>query len=63
MKYLNFNHDVIGVQIYDIFEKEFPDLGLIQVHNSESNQRVWIDTSNKKTILFALYLGSLISGT
>ena len=48
MKYLNFNHDVIGVQIYDIFEKEFPDLGLIQVHNSESNQRVWIDTSNKK---------------
>jgi uncharacterized protein (DUF58 family) len=48
MKYLNFNHDVIGVQIYDIFEKEFPDLGLIQVHNSETNQRVWIDTSNKK---------------
>ena len=48
MKYLNFNHDVIGVQIYDIFEKEFPDLGLIQVHNSESNQKVWIDTSNKK---------------
>ena len=48
MKYLNFNHDVIGVQIYDMFEKEFPDLGLIQVHNSESNERLWIDTSNEK---------------
>ena len=48
MKYLNFNHDVIGIQIYDLFEKEFPDLGLIKVHNSESNERVWIDTSNEK---------------
>ena len=48
MKYLNFNHDVIGVQIYDMFEKEFPDLGLIQVHNSESNERIWIDTSNEE---------------
>ena len=48
MKYLNFNHDVIGIQIYDLFEKEFPDLGLIKVHNSESNERVWIDTSNEQ---------------
>jgi|TARA_Y100000385_G_scaffold145927_1_gene151592 uncharacterized protein (DUF58 family) len=48
MKYLNFNHDVIGLQIYDLFEKEFPDLGLIKVHNSESNERIWIDTSNEK---------------
>ncbi len=46
MKYLNFNHDVIGVQIYDMFEKDFPDLGLIQVHNSESNEKAWIDTSS-----------------
>ena len=51
MKYLNFNHDVIGIQIYDLFEKEFPDLGLIKVHNSESNERVWIDTSNEKVRL------------
>ena len=48
MKYLNFNHDVVGIQIYDLFEKEFPNLGLIKVHNSESNERVWIDTSNEK---------------
>ena len=51
MKYLNFNHDVIGIQIYDLFEKEFPDLGLMKVHNSESNERVWIDTSNEKVLL------------
>ena len=48
MKYLNFNHDVIGIQIYDIFEKEFPNLGLINVHNSESNEKVWIDTSSDR---------------
>ena len=51
MKYLNFNHDVVGIQIYDLFEKEFPNLGLIKVHNSESNERVWIDTSNEKVRL------------
>ena len=51
MKYLNFNHDVIGIQIYDHFEKEFPDLGLMKVHDSESNERVWIDTSNEKVRL------------
>ncbi len=48
MKYLNFNHDAIGIQIYDIFEKEFTNLGLIKVHNSESNEKIWIDTSSDR---------------
>ena len=48
MKHLNFKHDLIGIQIYDLFEKEFPNLGLVEVHDSESGEKVWIDTSNKK---------------
>ena len=51
MKHLNFKHDLIGIQIYDLFEKEFPNLGLVEVHDSESGEKVWIDTSNKKTRL------------
>lgn len=51
IKHLNFKHDLIGIQIYDLFEKEFPNLGLVEVHDSESGEKVWIDTSNKKTRL------------
>ena len=51
VKHLNFKHDLIGIQIYDLFEKEFPNLGLVEVHDSESGEKVWIDTSNKKTRL------------
>ena len=48
LKYLNFKHDLIGIQIYDSFEEEFPNLGLVEVHDSESDEKVWIDTSRKK---------------
>ena len=51
IKHLNFKHDLIGIQIYDLFEKEFPNLGLVEVHDSESGEKVWIDTSKKKTRL------------
>ena len=42
IKHLNFKHDLIGIQIYDLFEKEFPNLGLVEVHDSESGEKVWI---------------------
>ena len=48
LKHLNFKHDLIGIQIYDFFEEEFPNLGLVEVHDSESGEKVWIDTSNRK---------------
>ena len=38
-----FNFLLESTKDFDLFEKEFPDLGLIKVHNSESNERVWID--------------------
>lgn len=30
-------------------ESELPNLGLVLMKDAESNQSVWIDTSNKKT--------------
>ena len=48
LKHLNFKHDLIGIQIYDFFEEKFPNLGLVEVHDSESGEKIWIDTSSEK---------------
>lgn len=42
-------HDVCSIIVNDQMESELPNLGLILMKDAESNQSVWIDTSNKKT--------------
>ena len=48
LKFLNFKHDVVGLQIYDTNERSFPNIGLINIHDSETGKTTWIDTSDKK---------------
>ena len=48
LKFLNFKHDLVGLQIYDSYEKKFPNIGLINIHDSETGMSTWIDTSSKK---------------
>ena len=48
LKFLNFKHDVIGLQIYDSYERNFPNLGIINIHDSETGENTWIDTTSKK---------------
>jgi|TARA_B100001093_G_scaffold516860_1_gene596731 uncharacterized protein (DUF58 family) len=48
LKFLNFKHDVVGLQIYDTNERRFPNIGLINIHDSETGKTTWIDTSVKK---------------
>lgn len=42
-------HDVCSIIVNDQMELELPNLGLVLMKDAESNQSVWIDTSNKKT--------------
>lgn len=42
-------HDVCSIIVNDQMESELPNLGLVLMKDAESNQSVWIDTSNKKT--------------
>ena len=49
LKFLNFKHDLVGLQIYDCLEKNFPNIGLIKIHDSETGKKTWIDTSSKKS--------------
>jgi len=39
-------HDIIGVQVYDPRDKNLPDIGLVQVQDSENNDQLWLDTSS-----------------
>ena len=49
LKFLNFKHDVVGLQIYDSYERNFPNIGLINIHDSETGENTWIDTTSKKS--------------
>ena len=49
LKFLNFKHDLVGLQIYDSLEKKFPNIGLIKIHDSETGKKTWIDTSSRKS--------------
>jgi len=42
-------HDLVALRVYDDREKELPNMGMTKVYNKESNSRIWIDTSSRKT--------------
>jgi len=39
-------HDVIGVQAFDPRDEKLPNVGLLQVHDAETGNTVWLDTSD-----------------
>ncbi len=43
-------HDLIAVKLYDDKENHLPNIGLVNIIDSESGKTMWVDTSNKKTI-------------
>ncbi len=41
-------HDIIGVHIHDIRERDLPDVGLIRAQDAETGKLIWVDTSSEK---------------
>jgi uncharacterized protein (DUF58 family) len=41
-------HDLIGVVLDDLREREFPAMGLVKVTDAETGDERWIDTSSRK---------------
>jgi uncharacterized protein (DUF58 family) len=39
-------HDVIGIKLYDIMDRQLPDAGLLQVQDAESNKTRWVDSGD-----------------
>ncbi len=46
LRIVNRKHDIIGIQLYDPFEKEIPEMGLAKVHDPETGEQFWIDTGS-----------------
>ena len=46
IRIVNRKHDLIGIKIYDPFEVNLPDIGMIKVEDPETGSMFWIDTSN-----------------
>ena len=47
LKIANRKHDLIGIKISDITETKMPNLGLLKVHDPETNNEFWIDTGSE----------------
>ena len=41
-------HDVVGLRVHDIRERELPDIGLIRVTDPESGKEFWLDSTLSK---------------
>jgi len=48
LKLANKKHDVVALQIYDKRETELPDIGMMELQDSESEKRLVVDTSDAK---------------
>ncbi len=40
-------HDLVGIHVYDKYDKELPSAGLVQVMDAETGQQFWLDTDSK----------------
>jgi uncharacterized protein (DUF58 family) len=50
LEILSRKHDLSTILVNDIAEREIPDLGLVLLHDNETNEDIWVDTSDKKLI-------------
>ncbi len=48
LKLMNQKHDLICFQITDPSEIEMPNLGLLKMHDVETSETFWVDSSDKK---------------
>lgn len=48
LKIVGKKHDLIGIVLDDIREKELPKIGLVKLKDAETGAERWIDTSNTK---------------
>jgi uncharacterized protein (DUF58 family) len=40
-------HDLVGIHVYDKYDKELPSAGLVQLMDAETRRMRWIDTDDK----------------
>ena len=46
LRVANQKHDFIGIQVYDPREIDLPDVGLVKIHDAETEETFWLDTNS-----------------
>lgn len=41
-------HDCIGIHVWDILERDLPDVGVLRVADAETGEQIWVDTTDAR---------------
>ena len=47
LKIATSRHDIIALKVSDPREREMPDVGIVELQDSETGRKVWVDTASK----------------
>ena len=47
LRIVNRKHDLICINIYDPYEVNFPNIGMVKIEDPETGSKFWIDTSSE----------------
>ena len=48
MKIASGKHDLVGIRVWDRREAEMPDVGIVELCDAETGERIWTDTSSRR---------------
>ena len=48
LKIAGSKHDLVGIRVWDKREAELPDVGIIELEDTETGRKEWIDTSSRR---------------
>ena len=49
LKIASGKHDLVGIRIYERREESLPDVGILELQDAETGEKVWVDTSAVST--------------
>ncbi len=47
LKIASRKHDLVAIRIYDQYESQMPDIGLIRLQDAETGELLWVDTADR----------------
>ncbi len=47
LKIARSKHDLVGIRVYDHRETELPNVGIVELKDAESGEKVWVDTASR----------------
>ena len=47
LKIASSKHDMVGIRVYDRREQQLPDVGILELKDAETGEKVWVDTASR----------------